>query len=83
MTETERRQHNDAALKGAHIRQRIGDLNRLIAGTEKERATLNVAAAVERLQREIDQVIRRDERLTQAIDAYRRQIAELDAQLSA
>lgn len=72
MTEQERRQHTDAMKKQVLIRQQADEVRRLIAGLERERATLNAAGKVESLQREITTVLQRDERLTQAIDANRR-----------
>lgn len=78
MTEQERRQYTDAMKKQIATRQQADEVRRLIAGLERERATLNAAGRVESLQREITSVLQRDERLTKAIDANRRQLAQLE-----
>lgn len=77
MTEIERRQHNDAMKNQILIRHQADEARRALEGLERERETLNALARVEALQREIATVLRRDERLTQAIEATRQKLAQL------
>lgn len=77
MTEQERRQHNDDLKARIAARQQGEMIQRSIDGLERERKTLNAAGRAEALQREITSVLQRDERLTQAIEAKRRQLAQL------
>ena len=77
MTETERRQHTDDLKARIAARQQGEMIQRTIAGLERERQVLNAAGRVEALQRDITSILQRDDRLTQAIEAHRRPLAQL------